>query len=58
MRGLDGRTGAMFSYVDLEERVPAGHPLRKVGHDRAIHLRSRSVDGRLKGGHDNEDGSS
>ena len=30
MRGLDGRTGSMFSYVDLEERVPAAHPLRKV----------------------------
>ena len=30
MRGMDGRTGAMFSYVDLEERIPAGHPLRKI----------------------------
>jgi len=30
MRGQDGRTGAMFSYVDLEERIPAGHPLRKI----------------------------
>src|ERR1700752_69137 len=30
MRGLDGRTGSMFSYVDLEERVPAAHPLRKI----------------------------
>ncbi len=30
MRGQDGRTGSMFSYVDLEERIPAGHPLRKV----------------------------
>ena len=24
MRGSDGQTGSMFSYVDLEERVPAG----------------------------------
>ena len=30
MRGLDGRTGSMFSYVDLEQRIPAGHPLRKI----------------------------
>jgi transposase/IS5 family transposase len=30
MRGQDGRTGSMFSYVDLEERVPAGHPLRTI----------------------------
>ena len=30
MRGQDGQTGSMFSYVDLEERIPAGHPLRKI----------------------------
>jgi transposase len=30
MRGQDGRAGAMFSYVDVEERIPAGHPLRKI----------------------------
>jgi transposase len=30
MRGQDGQTGSMFSYVDLEERIPARHPLRKV----------------------------
>jgi len=30
MRGLDGQTGSMFSYVDLEERIPASHPLRKL----------------------------
>ena len=29
MRGLDERTGRLFSYyVDLEDRVPATHPLR------------------------------
>jgi transposase len=28
MRGGDDRTGSLFSYVDLEARVPAGHPLR------------------------------
>jgi transposase len=30
MRGSDERSGALFSYVDLEGRVPAGHPLRRV----------------------------
>ena len=30
MRGTDERNGSLFSYVDLEERVPATHPLRKV----------------------------
>ena len=30
MRGQDGRAGSMFSYVDLEERIPVGHPLRKI----------------------------
>lgn len=30
MRGADERPGSMFSYVWLEERVPADHPLRAV----------------------------
>ena len=30
MRGTDERTGALFSYVDLEARVSAGHPLRAI----------------------------
>ncbi|MFO1080274.1 MAG: IS5 family transposase [Reyranellaceae bacterium] len=30
MRGSDERTGALFSYVDVEERVPANHPLRAI----------------------------
>jgi len=30
MRGTDEASGALFSYVDLEERVPAGHPLRTI----------------------------
>jgi transposase len=30
MRGEDGRSGQLFSYVDLEARVPARHPLRAV----------------------------
>jgi transposase len=30
MRGEDRRTGALFSYVDLESRVRADHPLRAI----------------------------
>ena len=30
MRGSDERSGALFSYVDLEARVPAAHPLRTI----------------------------
>ena len=30
MRGTDETMGSLFSYVDLEERIPARHPLRKV----------------------------
>ena len=38
MRGTDARSGELFSYVDLEQRVPAKHPLRlvrRVGERRA-----------------------
>ena len=30
MRGSDDRTGALFSYVDLERRVRVDHPLRPI----------------------------
>ena len=30
MRGVDETSGSLFSYVDLEERIPARHPLRKI----------------------------
>ena len=30
MRGQDGSSGSLFSYVDLEARVPATHPLRVI----------------------------
>ena len=30
MRGGDVRSGSLFSYVDLESRVPGGHPLRTI----------------------------
>ncbi len=30
MRGTDEASESLFSYVDLAERVPTGHPLRKI----------------------------
>lgn len=30
MRGGDDRSGELFSYVDLEKRVRADHPLRSI----------------------------
>jgi transposase len=30
MRGTDQRSGSLFSYIDIEARVPAGHPLRRI----------------------------
>jgi hypothetical protein len=30
MRGSDAQQSAMFSYLSPEQRVPSGHPLRKV----------------------------
>ena len=30
MRGSDVRTGELFSYVDIEDRVPENHPLRLI----------------------------
>lgn len=30
MRGTDETSGSLFSYVDLEERIPGHHPLRKI----------------------------
>ena len=30
MRGVDARNGSLFSYVDLEARVPQAHPLRAI----------------------------
>jgi transposase len=29
-RGTDERSGELFSYVDLEDRVPTEHPLRLI----------------------------
>lgn len=30
MRGSDLVSGSLFSYVDLDERIPSHHPLRKI----------------------------
>jgi transposase len=30
MRGSDASSGSLFSYVDLEKRVPGKHPLRVI----------------------------
>ncbi len=30
MRGTDGTSGSLFSFVDLEARIPSRHPLRKI----------------------------
>ena len=30
MRGTDEASGSLFSYIDLEERIPPRHPLRKI----------------------------
>lgn len=30
MRGTDEASGSLFSYVDLEARIPARHPVRKI----------------------------
>jgi hypothetical protein len=30
MRGFDEHSGSLFSYVDLETRVPKDHPLRAI----------------------------
>lgn len=30
MRGSDEKSGSLFSYVDLEDRIPAKHPLRLI----------------------------
>ena len=30
MRGIEGSEGTLFSYVNLEARIPSDHPLRKM----------------------------
>lgn len=45
MRGTDEATGSLFSDVDLEERVPAGQPLRKIR--RVVSDALASLDGEI-----------
>ena len=40
---MDEAMGSLFSYVDLEERVPAGHPLRAIR--RVVNDALSSLDG-------------
>ena len=47
MRGTDWATRSLFSYVDLEERVPAGHPLRTIR--RVVNDALASLDGEFAG---------
>jgi transposase len=46
MRGMDGRSEGLFSYIRLEERIPADHPLRaiKALADEALALLDRRFD--------------
>jgi len=30
MRGPRERSGSLFSYISIEERIPASHPLRRI----------------------------
>ena len=30
MRGSDERHGSLFGYLDLDERIPVHHPLRRI----------------------------
>lgn len=46
MRGTDETSGSLFSYVDLEARIPARHPLRKIR--QVVHISMTDCD---VGGH-------
>ena len=47
MRGSDREQGSMFSYVSLEQRIPADHPLRPMRAmvDEALRKLSRRFSG-------------
>lgn len=47
MRGTDETSGALFSYIDLEERIPARHPLRKIR--RIVNEALASLDAEFEG---------
>jgi transposase len=48
LRGSDARSGTQFSYVDLESRAPAQHPLRtfrEIVNDVLVSLDSELYEG-------------
>ncbi|ETD80432.1 transposase IS4 [Rhodobacter capsulatus B6] len=47
MRGTDETSGSLFSYVDLEDRIPAKHPLRKIR--QVVNDALASLDGDFEG---------
>jgi transposase len=44
MRGNDEQQGAVFSYVSAEQRIAAGHPLRRIGAMTDVALRELSAE--------------
>ena len=52
MRGTDETMGSLFSYVDLDERIPTRHPLRKVREivNDALASMDAEFDGSVHGG--------
>ena len=47
MRGADETSGSLFSYVDLEARIPARHPLRRIR--QVVNEALASLDGEFGG---------
>ena len=47
MRGTDEASGSLFSYVDLEARIPARHPLRMIR--RVVNESFASLDAEFEG---------
>ena len=50
MRGEDRTSGALFSYVDMEGRIPAKHPLRAMR--RLMNAALAELDGAFSGLYD------
>ncbi len=47
MRGTDETSESLFSYFDLEERIPRRHPLRKI--KQVVNDALASLDGEFEG---------
>jgi hypothetical protein len=52
MRGSDATTGSMFSYVDIEARVPPQHPIRTIR--RIVNEVLEGLDGELAAMYSND----